>query len=83
MTVTVLDACVLYPPAVRDVLLCLAEDMLYAPRWTARIHQQWMEAVLVRRPDLTRGQLERTRQLMDQIDPESLVTGYEPHIAAV
>jgi hypothetical protein len=31
-------------------------------------------------PDITSAQLERTRRLMDAIDPESLVGGYEARI---
>lgn len=77
MTVAVLDACVLYPAALRDVFLWLAVESVYSPRWTETIHEEWMRAVLANRPDLTREQLARTRALMDQVDPESLVTDYE------
>src|SRR5262249_51908698 len=73
MAPALLDACVLYPPALRDLLLWLAANLLYQPRWTDAIHEEWIRSVLRNRPDLTREQLERTRQLMDQIDPECLV----------
>ena len=76
MTVAVLDACVLYPAALRDLLLWLAAESVYSPRWTDTIHEEWMRAVLANRPDLTRDQLARTRALMDQVNPESLVRGY-------
>ena len=61
MTVAVLDACVLYPAALRDVFLWLAAESVYQPRWTDAIHEEWMRAVLANRPDLTRAQLNRTR----------------------
>ncbi len=77
MTVAVLDACVLYPAFLRDLLLWLATGLVYRPRWTEAIHAEWMNALLADRPDLTVEQLARTRTLMDQVDPESLVTGYE------
>lgn len=77
MTVAVLDACVLYPAALHDVLLWLAAESVYHPRWTDTIHEEWMRAVLANRPDLTREQLERTRSLMDQVDPECLVMDHE------
>jgi len=77
MTVAVLDACVLYPAVLRDVFLWLAAESVYQPRWTDTIHEEWMCAVLDDRPDLTREQLERTRVLMNQVDPESLVKDYE------
>ena len=78
--IAVLDACVLYPPAVRDILMWLAVVGVYEPRWTDDIHEEWMRSVLSDRPDLTREQLERTRHLMDEVHPLCLVTGYESRI---
>ena len=83
MTVAVLDACVLYPAALRDVLLWLAAESVYQPRWTDTIPEEWTRAVLADRPDLTREQLERTRSLMNQVDPESLVEGYEELVSSL
>ena len=42
----ILDACVLYPAALRDLLLWLAVTGLYRPRWTETNHQEWMENLL-------------------------------------
>ena len=36
----VLDACVLYPAPIRDLLLHLANFELYTPKWTDRIHDE-------------------------------------------
>ncbi|MGF1500786.1 MAG: RSP_2648 family PIN domain-containing protein [Paracoccaceae bacterium] len=36
-----LDACVLYPPLVRGVLLETAANGLYAPLWSARVLAEW------------------------------------------
>ncbi len=83
MTVAVLDACVLYPAALRDVFLWLAAESIYQPRWTDTIHEEWIRAVLADRPDLTREQLERTRSLMNQVDPQSLVESYEELVSAL
>ena len=77
MIIALLDACVLYPPALRDLFMWLAVDMLYQPRWTEEIHDEWMRNVLADRPELSRSQLERTRRLMDKIDENCLVYGYE------
>jgi hypothetical protein len=71
------DACVLYPASLRDFLLRLAMTELFRARWTDHIHGEWMRSVLNNRKDLTAGQLERTRQLMDQAVPDCLVTDYE------
>jgi hypothetical protein len=59
------DACVLYPAPLRDLLMWLALTDLFRARWTNAIHEEWMRNVLKNRPDLTRAQLERTRDLMN------------------
>jgi hypothetical protein len=38
----VLDACVLYPAPLRDLLVSLAVDGIYGARWTAEIHDEWI-----------------------------------------
>jgi len=75
--VVVLDACTLFPAALRDVLMRLALHRLIFARWTDAIHDEWIEAVLHNRPDLSRERLQRTRELMDLHAGDSLVTGYE------
>ena len=57
------DACVLYPAPLRDLLTRLAITDLFRARWTDQIHEEWIRSVLKDRPDLTREQLGRTRQL--------------------
>lgn len=73
------DACVPYPAPLRDLLMRLAITDLFRARWTATIHDEWTNAVLVSRPEL-RIQLERTRHLMNAHVLDCLVTGYEPLI---
>lgn len=75
--VAVFDACVLYPASVRDLLLHLALTDLFRARWTDRIHEEWIRAVLKQRQDLMRAQLERTRALMNQAVPDCLVHSHE------
>jgi hypothetical protein len=53
VTLALLDANVLYPPALRDLFLWLAAGGVYSPRWTETIHDEWMRNVLQNRPDLT------------------------------
>jgi hypothetical protein len=77
----VLDACVLYPARVRDLLLSLGAAPLFRPIWSNAIHEEWITNVLSNRPDLTRAQLERTRYLMNQAFPDALVRGFEPIIS--
>jgi hypothetical protein len=47
----VYDACVLYPPSVRDLLVELARTGLCRAKWTQRIHQEWIDAVMIGRAD--------------------------------
>lgn len=39
-----LDACVLYPTVMREVLLGCAKQGLFEPRWSARILEEWARA---------------------------------------
>lgn len=73
----VYDACVLYPAALRDLLMWLGLSGLYRARWTSQIHEEWKRNVLKNRPDLTPEQVENTSALMDMAIPDGLVTGYE------
>lgn len=75
--VAVYDACVLYPAPLRDLLMRLALTGLYRARWTERIHEEWIAALLRQRPDLSPAVLCSTRQQMDAAVPDCLVRGYE------
>jgi predicted nucleic acid-binding protein len=75
--VVVLDACVLYPAPLRDLLLQLAVTGLYQAKWTNQIHDEWRDNLLANRPDLTRRQLDRTQDLMNAAVPDCLVEGYQ------
>ncbi len=81
--IAVLDACVLYPAPLRDLLLQLSFAGLYRARWTDEIHDEWMAALLARRPDLTREQLGRTRALMNASGLDCLVSGYAHLVAGL
>lgn len=81
--VVVLDACVLYPAQLRDLLMRLAVHGLIQAKWSDEIHEEWITAVLRERPDLSREKLQRTRDLMDKHAADSLVTGYERHLASL
>jgi hypothetical protein len=52
-----LDANVLYPAPLRDLLLQLAVTDIFRARWTEDIHREWIEALLRTRPDLDRARL--------------------------
>ncbi len=78
-----LDASVLYPAPLRDLLLELAVADLYRAKWSDAVHEEWMRSVLRDRPDLTRAQLERTRDLMNLHARDALVSGFEDLIGVL
>jgi hypothetical protein len=75
-TTAVLDACVLYPASLRDLLVELGYQGVILARWTAEIHEEWMGHLLANRPDLDRNRLERTRVMMDRVR-DCLVSGHQ------
>jgi predicted nucleic acid-binding protein len=79
----IFDACVLYPAPLRDILLQLATSGLFRAKWSADIHEEWIEAVLRGRKDLKRAQLDRTRELMDAHTYDCVVTDYQALIPAL
>lgn len=81
----VYDACVLYPSVLRSALVSLAGAGLFRARWTHRIYEEWIAALLRNRPDLSRERLSATRDAMDRAVPDALVAGweaFEPALAA-
>lgn len=81
--VVVLDANVLYPAQLRDLLMRLAVAGLMRACWTDRIHEEWTRAVQKRHPDLTLEQLARTRALMERALPAARVTGYQGRLKQI
>ena len=48
------DASVLYPSELRNLLMYLALTGLFRAKWSASVHEEWIGALLRRRPDLSR-----------------------------
>lgn len=78
-----LDANVLYPAPLRDLLLQLAVSDVIIAAWTERIHCEWIEALLRRQPWRERRALERTRDLMNEAISDCLIRGYEKIIPSL
>lgn len=72
-----LDACVLYPAPVRDLLIETANTSVYRARWSDDIHEEWMRNVLADNPGIPPAALARTRDLMNTAVQDALVTGYQ------
>lgn len=72
----VLDANVLYPNLLRDLMLSLAVAGLYHARWTEKINEEWSGNLAADRPDIA----PKIGLLLDQINqsvPDCLIEGYE------
>jgi len=78
-----LDASALYPSLLRNILMRLAPRNLFRALWSARVQEEWTNAVLRNRPDLPRAQIERTRRLMEENIDDATVEGYEHLIETV
>lgn len=78
-----LDACVLYPAPIRDLLLSFAGVKLYQPLWSDEIQEEWTRNLLKNRPDLKKEQLEWTVSQMNRAFPSANVTQYQTHIASI
>src|SRR5271166_5385363 len=75
-----LDASVLYPASLRNLLMRLTLNGLFQARWSADVHEEWIRSVLRDRPDIARDKLLVIRDAMDDHAEDSLVTGYKPLI---
>ena len=75
-----LDASVLYPATLRNLLMHLAVAGVFRPRWTDKVQDEWTAALLRDRPDLDAARLAHRRGLMDDYILDARVTGYEPLI---
>ncbi|EKB47845.1 PIN domain-containing protein [Cecembia lonarensis] len=83
MILALLDANVIFPAPIRDLLLSLAEDGHFKPFWTEEIHQEWKRNLLQKRPELDSKGLERTITLMNEAFPDASIEGYERRIEAL
>lgn len=73
----ILDACVLYPAPIRDILLNLADLEIYSPKWSEIIQDEWVRNLLKNRPDLTKTKLRRTVQAMNDAFPDAEIHSFE------
>ncbi len=76
----VYDACVFYPAPLRDLLIRLAQTRTFRARWTKKIQEEWLEALLRNQPKLNRDKLNRTVKLLNDAVPDCLISDYEQFI---
>src|SRR5271165_295746 len=72
-----LDASVLYPVSLRHLLMRLTLARLYQARWSAKVHEEWIRAVLRDNPSIPTARLHDLRDAMDERAHDAVVTGYE------
>lgn len=78
-----LDANVLYPAPIRDLLLQLAVSDVFRAKWTADIHDEWTRSLLRNEPHRDPARIARTRAMMDQSTRDCLVEGYHALIPSL
>lgn len=78
----ILDANVLYPFLVRDVLLPLAAAGLYRARWSPDIMEEWSSHLIKAKPE-RQEKIIKTVDTMNEHFPEAVVEGYEDLIPSL
>lgn len=77
--VVVIDACVLYSAALRDLLFRLARAGFFSLRWSDRILEEMVLALARTRPDIPVQRLDRLKAIMIEAFPRAMV---EPALLA-
>lgn len=77
MKKAVLDACILYPVQLRDVLLSIASEGCFEPHWSGQINDEWKRNLLENRKDLKPQQLEKTIFTMNEVFEGACLSGFE------
>lgn len=82
LLVVLLNANLLYPFHLRNLLIQFGVERLFAVRWTDANHEEWI-GNLVADGRATRERLLRTLGIMRRVLPEADVFGYEHRIAGL
>ncbi|KEJ87812.1 PIN domain-containing protein [Sulfitobacter donghicola] len=80
--VVVLDANVLFPFRVRDVLLTFAQEGLFRARFTDEIFDEWTRNLIKLKPGLEESVRQQDTIIRHEFE-ECFVTGYQPLIAGL
>lgn len=65
-TTVLLDACVLYPASLRDLLMNLALKNLFSPLWSKKINEEWTRNLLKNNMATTSTGTQRTVRAMNR-----------------
>jgi hypothetical protein len=75
--IAVYDACVLFPPPLRDLLVRLGLTGIFQAKWTGQILDECFRSISAQRPDLSPEQLARSRKLLEGALPDCQVRGHD------
>jgi predicted nucleic acid-binding protein len=75
--IVVLDACVLYPMGIRNLLLSLADEDLYLPKWSPKIQDEWVRNLVNNRDDIDTKRIQKTVDAMNKAFPNANVAESE------
>jgi hypothetical protein len=78
--VAVLDANVLFPAVSRDFFMRVHVEGVFQPKWTVRIHDEWMRNVAAS-TGIPRSKLERVRRLMDRHAGDAIVQRWQRYLS--
>jgi len=74
----VLDANVIYPLWIRDLLLWFAHHDLYTPKWSKHIFDEWFEVMI--RNGVSEDEAIKRISIVNDAFPDASVENYEPLI---
>ena len=83
MYTVVLDANVLYPAPLRDLLIRVGMKGIVRVRWTDLILDECFRNILANRSELSLERLTRTRELMNLAIRDAMIQGYEALIPSL
>jgi predicted nucleic acid-binding protein len=75
----VLDANVLYPNLLRDLLISLGVAGLYSARWTEQINDEWVRNLKANQQDLI-DKIDLIRALINKSVPDCLIENFQAYI---
>jgi len=77
------DANIFFSAAQTDLVMELYLQGLFRAKWSYRVHQEWITALLREKPHLLLESLEKRRDMMNQNAGDCLVTGFETTIESL
>jgi len=81
--IVVYDACVLFPPSLRDLLVRIAQTNIVRARWSEDILDECFRSIRDKNPLVDATKLQRTRKLMVAAVRDCMVEGYRSLVNSI